>query len=171
MVGSSVYTKWAYRVIKKYLETGNKLEFGGNIPPELLVSAGCFVTLHGPTGELRGCIGTILPTKNSLMEEIRENAIASSVRDTRFSPLKIEELEELEISVDVLGEPEETTIEQLDPESYGVIVESGWKRGVLLPHLEGVDTVKDQLKIVLWKARIRADEDYKIYRFLSTRYY
>ena len=171
MICSSVYTDWAFRVIEYFLKTGKRLEFGSVIPPELEVKAGCFVSLHKLSHELRGCIGTIFPSRDRLLEEVRENAIAAATKDPRFSPLELEELENLAVSIDVIGTPDETTMEKLDPARYGVIVEAGWKRGVLLPGLEGINTVEDQLKIVLWKARIGAHEDYKIYRFISERYH
>ena len=107
--------------------------------------AGAFVSLH-KDGELRGCIGTFLPTKNSIAEEIVQNAISACSQDPRFSPVRENELDEIVYSVDVLGEPERIfDINQLNVKKYGVIVENGGRRGLLLPDLEGIDTVEEQV--------------------------
>ena len=140
--------------------------------PEVLKTtrAGCFVTLY-KRGELRGCIGTIEPVAPNLAEEIIRNAVSSAFRDPRFPPLQPSELPEVSISVDVLSPLEEVkSLDQLDPKKYGVVVESGFRRGVLLPDLEGVDTVDMQLGIALRKAGIRPDERFKIYRFQVIRF-
>jgi len=133
--------------------------------------AGCFVSIHKSDGALRGCIGTLSPVTASLASEIIQNAVSSATRDPRFPPVEAEELDELEITVDVLGEAEATTAEELDPKRYGVIVQHGWKKGVLLPDLEGVDTVDEQLRIALMKAGIGKSESYRIYRFTVRRYH
>jgi AmmeMemoRadiSam system protein A len=131
--------------------------------------AAAFVSLK-KGGQLRGCIGTILPLHDNLMEEIRENAISAGTRDPRFPAVRPEELEQLEYSVDVLSKPEPATREELDPSRYGVIVSRGHKRGVLLPDLEGVDTVEEQLEIALQKADISRNQGYGIERFEVIRY-
>lgn len=167
----SIYVEWAWKTLKEYFYKGRLLEIKKDFPEDLKEKAGCFVTLHKKDGSLRGCIGTITPTKETLAEEIRDNAIASALRDPRFPIVKKEELEELVINVDVLEKPKGTTVDELDPKEYGVIVEKGWRKGVLLPDLEGVDTVKKQLSIVLRKAGISPEEDYKIYKFKVNRYH
>jgi AmmeMemoRadiSam system protein A len=139
---------------------------------ELLAQrAGAFVSLH-LGGELRGCIGTIEPQQASLAAEVIANAISAATRDPRFPPVTPAELGELDISVDVL-EPAEpiSSLDELDPSQYGVIVESGARRGLLLPDLEGVDTPQQQVQIALRKAWIRPDEDYRLSRFRVTRYH
>jgi len=116
--------------------------------------AGCFVTLK-KKGDLRGCIGTILPRKAGLAEEIAENSLSAAFEDPRFPPVEQRELEDISISVDILSVPEavaDTTL--LDPKKFGVIVEKSGARGVLLPDLEGVDTVEAQLSIAARKAGI-----------------
>jgi AmmeMemoRadiSam system protein A len=133
--------------------------------------AGCFVSIHKSDGALRGCIGTLSPVTGNLASEILQNAVSSATRDPRFPPIEPEELDELVITVDVLGEAEATTTEELDPKRYGVIVQHGWKKGVLLPDLEGVDTVDEQLRIALMKAGISKGESYRIYRFTVKRYH
>ncbi len=138
--------------------------------PLLKEQAACFVTLY-KNGQLRGCIGTLHPFKNSLWEEIRDNAIAAGLRDPRFTPVTAEELDTIVFSVDVLGQPEiVNTIAALDPQKYGLIVEKGYRTGVLLPMLNGVDTVDQQLAIALQKAGIGSDESYVISRFTVDRY-
>ncbi len=141
-----------------------------NIPEELNRRAGAFVTIK-KHGELRGCIGTIQGTQPNLAYEIVQNAISSATQDPRFFPVSEEELPELQYSVDILNPPEKVKdISQLDPKVYGVIVERGWQRGLLLPDLEGVDTVEEQLRIAALKAGLSLDEVENIYRFTVTRY-
>ena len=133
--------------------------------------AGVFVSLHR-RGELRGCIGTIDPVQDNVAEEIIRNAISASTEDPRFSPLQPRELEDLEISVDVLTVPEPIESEdQLDPRRYGVIVRKGAKRGLLLPDLQGVDTAAQQVEIARRKAWIGTEEPVKLFRFEVIRYH
>ena len=133
--------------------------------------AGAFVSIH-EHGELRGCIGTIAPVRASLAEEIVSNAISASTRDPRFYPIRPDELPFLTVSVDVLGEPEPIASEaELDVKRYGVIVEKGRRRGLLLPDLEGVDTVAYQVAIARRKAGIYDDEEnVELYRFEVIRH-
>jgi len=133
--------------------------------------AGAFVSLHKGAA-LRGCIGTIEPTQPTLAHEVIANAISAASRDPRFAPLTPDELGELDISVDVL-EPAEpiSSLDELDPTTYGVIVERGRRRGLLLPDLEGIDTPQQQVNIALRKAWITPDEPYRMYRFRVTRYH
>ena len=122
-------------------------------------------------GRLRGCIGTIEPLRESLAREIIENAISAGTADPRFSPVTAGELPHLSYSVDVLLTPEKISgKKELDPKRYGVIVESGRRRGLLLPDLEGVNTAEEQLAIALQKAGISPGEPYRLYRFLVRRY-
>ncbi len=134
------------------------------------VRAGVFVSIH-KHGELRGCIGTFEPTKDNVAEEIIGNAISSATRDPRFPPMAASELSDLEYSVDVLTPPEPIeNKDQLDPKKYGVIVEAGFTRGLLLPDLEGVDAVDHQIDICRQKAGIAPGEPVKLYRFEVKRY-
>src|SRR5690606_36304199 len=130
---------------------------------------GVFVSIK-KNGNLRGCIGTIRPVTKNIAQEIIRNAVEAGVYDPRFSPVEEDELPELEFSVDVLTEPVKANKEELDPKKYGVIVRSGHKTGVLLPNLEGVDTVEEQLRIALQKAGISPDEDYDIEKFEVIRH-
>ena len=141
--------------------------------PEGMISskAGVFVSIK-KQGELRGCIGTFLPTRKNIAEEIQRNAISAGCEDPRFYPVKPAELPELEYSVDILTKPEAIdSTDKLDPKRYGVIVRKGYRSGLLLPDLEGVDTVKEQMRIVLTKAGIRPDEDYELERFEVIRHF
>ena len=138
--------------------------------PEMRERAGVFVSLH-KHGQLRGCIGTFEPTKDNVAEEIIANAISSSTMDPRFPPVTAFELDDLEYGVDILTRPEPVTdLSQLDPREHGVIVESGWKRGLLLPDLEGVDSVEEQIAICRLKAGISAGEAVNLYRFQVRRF-
>jgi len=132
--------------------------------------AGAFVSLHTAAG-LRGCIGTIAPTQASLAAEIVHNAVAAASQDPRFPPVRADELRDLEITVDVLEAPEPvSSLEELDPKVYGVITTCGWKRGLLLPDLEGVDTCEDQVAIAMSKGGIRPDEAISLERFKVVRH-
>ncbi len=145
------------------------------LPPELPAElretrAGAFVSVH-KEGRLRGCIGTIAPTCACLGEEIIQNAVSAASRDPRFGPIRPEELPLLEISVDVLGAPEDIASEaELDVKRYGVIVTKGERRGLLLPDLEGVDTPARQVAIARQKAGIRPEERVKLQRFQVVRH-
>ena len=159
----------AREAVESYIREG-KTPQPRELHPEMREQAGVFVSLH-KHGELRGCIGTFEPTKNNVAEEIIANAISSSTGDPRFPPVTASELDELEYSVDILTKPEPVTdISQLDPKKYGVIVESGWKRGLLLPDLEGVGSVGEQIAICRLKAGITAGESVKLYRFQVRRF-
>ncbi len=134
--------------------------------------AGVFVTLHKKsTGELRGCIGTIGPTQPTLAHEVIQNAISSATRDWRFEPVGPDELDDLEYEVSVLYPPEPISgPDELDPKQYGVIVQRGGRRGLLLPDIEGVDDVATQIRIARQKAGIGPHEPVKLYRFRVEKY-
>jgi AmmeMemoRadiSam system protein A len=129
-----------------------------------------FVSIH-KLGGLRGCIGTFEPREDNVAEEIIANAVSSASRDPRFPPIAPEELKDLDYSVDVLTAPEPVkSQDQLDPKKYGCIVECGYRRGLLLPDLEGVDTADYQVSICRQKAGIAPDEPVNLYRFQVKRY-
>lgn len=133
-------------------------------------AAGAFVSLH-QNGQLRGCIGTTSPTQPSVAWEIVRNAVSAGTRDPRFPALRKEELDTLEYSVDVLGQPQPVdSPAQLDPRRYGVIVTYGRKQGLLLPDLEGVDTVEQQVDIARQKGGIRPEDPYTLQRFEVVRH-
>ncbi|MBO5994921.1 MAG: AmmeMemoRadiSam system protein A [Firmicutes bacterium] len=165
------YVKLARNSLETYIKTGRKLPVPEDLPEELTgTQAGAFVSIH-KNGRLRGCIGTIQATRDSLAEEIINNAISASTQDPRFPAITEDELNMLEINVDVLGEAEYIySMDQLDPKRYGVIVTKGYRRGLLLPDLDGVDTAEDQVNIAKKKAGIRPDEDVKLQRFEVIRH-
>lgn len=171
MAGTNPYTALARASIEFYLAKGRIPDLPADTPLALLgVRAGAFVTLY-KGGQLRGCIGTITPLCPTLAGEIIRNAVASATEDPRFPPVKAEELGDLVISVDVLGQAEEIhKAEELDPARYGVIVSTSYKRGLLLPKLEGIDTPEEQLSIALRKAGIRLGSSYRMERFEVVRY-
>lgn len=134
--------------------------------------AACFVSIK-KQGQLRGCIGTLEPAETSLGMEIVRNSQSAAFADPRFPAVTLDEIPELSVSVDVLSEPEPVkTFEGQDCKEYGVIVSCDFRRGVLLPDLEGVDTVEDQLAIACQKAGIDPEaEEYDRYRFTVTRFH
>jgi AmmeMemoRadiSam system protein A len=134
--------------------------------------AACFVSIKTDHGDLRGCIGTIEPTYPSLAEELIANAVSAATHDPRFMPITAAELPHLRFSVDVLSAPEPARLEDLDPSIYGVIVtdEAGRQRGLLLPAIEGVETVGQQVAIAARKAGLRPDAALKLYRFRVKRF-
>jgi len=161
----------ARKTIESYVRKKHTIKPPEEPAPEMQERAGTFVSLHDSRGNLRGCIGTIEPQQPTVAQEVIQNAISAATRDPRFPPVQPEELESLDIKVDVLTEPEPIdSLDQLDPKRYGVIVESGWRRGLLLPDLEGVDTAEYQVDIAMRKAGISPGEPMQMYRFEIKRY-
>jgi AmmeMemoRadiSam system protein A/AmmeMemoRadiSam system protein B len=165
------YVKLARYAVEHFVTTGRRAKLPGNQPPELLERrAGIFVSLK-KHGDLRGCIGTISPVTESVAEEILRNAVSACSEDPRFDKVGPEELSDLVYDVDVLSPAEPIDSEAaLDVKRYGVIVSSGRKRGLLLPDLEGVDTVEHQVAIARQKAGIRPDEPVSLERFEVVRH-
>jgi len=130
-------------------------------------AAGVFVTLRNADGSLRGCIGSIAPVEHDVVAETARSAVLAAVRDPRFPPVQLEELETLRIEVSVLA-PEEPAggLEDLDPARYGVIVrDRAGRRGLLLPDIEGIDDPATQVSIARRKAGINALEPVVLSRF------
>ncbi len=154
------YIALARKTINDYVKTGKVIPVPENLPQEMLDNkAGIFVSLH-KDGQLRGCIGTISPVRSNIAQEIISNGVSAATRDPRFAPVQADELPYLEISVDVLGPIEEhITAQDLDVKRYGVIVTKGGRRGLLLPNLDGVDTIENQIAIAEQKAGIAVGED------------
>ncbi len=165
------YVKLAYDALVAYILKREVLPVPKDLPEEMLKTrAGAFVSIH-EHGRLRGCIGTIGPTAKNVAQEIINNAISASTRDPRFSPIVASELQWLEINVDVLGEPEDiSSMDELDVKKYGVIVTSGRRRGLLLPDLDGVDTVEEQVAIAMQKGGITEDDQIELQRFEVVRH-
>ncbi|MBQ2657620.1 MAG: AmmeMemoRadiSam system protein A [Erysipelotrichaceae bacterium] len=169
---SDAYVRLAYHAVEHYVLHHRYLPVPEDIDEELTSRrAGTFVSIH-KEGLLRGCIGTIAPTRDNVAQEIVANAVSACSRDPRFSPVREDELKDLEISVDVLGETEDvSSLDELDVKRYGVIVSCKDRRGLLLPDLDGVDTVEDQIDIARKKGGIGKDEDYTLQRFEVIRHY
>ena len=157
--------------LESYILSRKIIDVPQDLPEDLTARrAGAFVSIH-EHGQLRGCIGTISPARSNLAEEIIFNAISASTRDPRFPPIRKDELPFLEINVDVLGEPEDIESEDdLDVKRYGVIVTKGLRRGLLLPDLDGVDTVQQQIAIAKQKAGIASYEKVSLQRFEVVRH-
>ncbi|MBN1176956.1 MAG: AmmeMemoRadiSam system protein B [Dehalococcoidales bacterium] len=163
-------TALAKETVETYVREGKTPPPPEDLTPEMKEKAGVFVSIH-KLGDLRGCIGTFEPQQENVAQEIITNAVSSATRDPRFPPIAPDELKDLDYSVDVLTTPEPIEDEsQLDSRKYGVIVEAGWKRGLLLPDLEGVDTAAYQIDICRQKGGIRPDEPVQLYRFEVRRY-
>jgi len=165
------FVKLARLSLETFVKTHKPAELPQNLPEEMMNRrAGAFVSLH-KDGNLRGCIGTIAPTTDSIAEEILQNAISACSRDPRFSPVTVDEIDDIEYSVDILGEAERIfSLDDLDVKKYGVIVENNGRRGLLLPDLEGVDTVQEQIAIAKKKAGIPANESIMLWRFEVIRH-
>jgi AmmeMemoRadiSam system protein A len=161
----------ARQTIAQYVRSGVTVQPPEELTAEMAQQAAAFVSLH-KGGALRGCIGTLEPTRATVAEEVIQNAISAATRDPRFPAVQPSEVGELDISVDVLTPAEPiTSIDELDPQRYGVIVQSGWRRGVLLPDLEGVDTAEYQVSIARRKAGIGPQEPVQLYRFEVKRHH
>jgi AmmeMemoRadiSam system protein A len=160
----------AKKSVEAYIREGKTLKLPEPLPPEMSGKAGVFVCIK-KHGELRGCIGTYLPSCECIGSETIVNAISAATKDPRFSPVREDELGVLTYSVDVLSCPEKVKDpSELDPRKYGIIVSSGYMRGLLLPDLDGVDTVEEQLRIAKMKAGILPQDEVEIYRFEVNRY-
>lgn len=165
------YTALARKSLEMYVLNGTVMDIPEVIPEEMQSRrAGVFVSIR-KSGRLRGCIGTIMPTRENIASEIIHNAISAGIHDPRFNPVTEDELDDLVYSVDVLGEPEPiSSMAELDVRRYGVIVRAGRRSGLLLPDLEGVDSPQEQVAIALQKAGIRPDEKYTMERFEVIRH-
>ena len=161
----------ARQAIELYLRSGEVIEPPKPLPSEMAEPGAVFVSLHTGNGLLRGCRGTISPTEPTLAAEIIKTAIASATDDPRFLPMTLAETEGLEVKVDVLSpmEPVRDTT-SLDEKVYGVLIQSGYHRALLLPDIPAVDSVPRQLELVRKKAGLGPDEPAELYRFTVNRY-
>lgn len=167
---SNPYVKLARESLNYYFKYKRLMIASNDLPREMLEERhGVFVSLK-KFGQLRGCIGTIFPTTDCVANEIIRNAIQAAIADPRFLEVTEDELVDIDISVDVLTNPIKAIKEELNPKIYGVIVSKGQNRGLLLPDLEGVDTVEEQLNIACQKGGINPNSDYNIEKFEVIRY-
>ena len=162
----------ARQAVETYIRDGDVLDPRRFTRGLLAAPAPCFVSLKTLDGDLRGCIGTIEPSRGTLAQEIVANAISAATNDPRFDPVRTEELSNLRYSVDVLFPPEETVMEELDPSVFGVIVEdeSGAHRGLLLPDISGITDAKQQVEIAARKGGIGPGKPIKLWRFRVERF-
>ncbi|MBI5071482.1 AmmeMemoRadiSam system protein A [Candidatus Falkowbacteria bacterium] len=169
----SAYVKLAKEAVEVYIKTGKIISPPNDLPKKFLTSrAGIFVSIYNGE-ELRGCIGTYLPTEPNLAGEIIGNAVAAATRDYRFQPITEKELAELSYSVYVLEEPHEIkNLDELNPKKYGILIKSETgKSGLLLPDLEGINTTEEQLSAVCRKCGVRLNEEkITIYKFAAKKY-
>jgi AmmeMemoRadiSam system protein A/AmmeMemoRadiSam system protein B len=165
------YRTLARQSLEHAVKNGGTLPLPDGLPEEMLTKrAGAFVSLH-KNGDLRGCIGTIAPTTDFVALEIIQNAVSAGLHDPRFAPVTEPELPHLDYKVDILASPEVISgLDELDVKRYGVIVSSGNRRGLLLPNLDGVDTVEEQVDIARQKAGIPKNAPVKLERFEVVRY-
>ncbi|RMF84318.1 MAG: AmmeMemoRadiSam system protein A [Nitrospirae bacterium] len=163
---SGALPELARDAIRAYVSEGRRLAPPETLPPEWHRRAPVFVTLRTPSGELRGCIGSLEPLTGNLAAETIDRAIAAATGDPRFAPVGPGEVEDLEVEVSILSPLEPVpSLEALDPARYGVVVEAGGRRGVLLPGIEGIDTPEQQVAIARRKAGIGPTEPVRLYRF------
>lgn len=164
------FVELAKQSVEGFVRTGRTISSPGPLSPEMKDKAGVFVSIK-KQGHLRGCIGTFMPCQENIAAEIIKNAVCAATQDPRFDAVRENELDELTYSVDVLSPPEKIKdLSELDPKIYGVIITGGHRKGLLLPDLEGVDTVEEQLRITRMKAGIMPDEKIEIFRFRVQRY-
>lgn len=159
----------AKSAVETFVTRGETIAPTENMPPQYIDKrAGVFVTIT-QNGELRGCIGTHAPTQKNIATETIHNAIEAATSDPRFTPVEAIDLASLKYEVYILEKLEPVEVlTDLDPKVFGVFV-IGMRsngRGLLLPGLEGIDTIKQQLSIACEKAGINpTQEKLAIYRF------
>lgn len=183
------YIKLAQLAVENYIRNKEIISPPLNLPKDFFQKkSGVFVSIE-KEGDLRGCIGTYLPTRKNIAEELIHNAIAAATEDYRFGPIQREELPRLSYTVYILNKPKLVkSISELDPKKFGIIVKGAsaissgqsdivfnghrfFKSGLLLPDLEGVDTAEKQIFIACQKAGIDPRrEKIIIYKFTAEKY-
>ncbi len=164
--------EFAKSIIENHIKGKGKPKLPKQLTGVEVDKAGAFVSLKTAQGDLRGCIGTILATRDSVIDEVMHNAISSATKDPRFPSVEAHELDGLQYSVDILHPPERVkSLDELDPKIYGIIVssESG-RQALLLPDLEGLDTIEKQVAACMRKAGIALEEKISVQRFKVDRY-
>jgi len=167
------YLQLAKQTVEAFVKACKAVSPPVELPPEMKKRAGVFVSLHTKSGELRGCIGTFLPTRENIAQEIIQNAISACSQDPRFLPITEAELPDLVYSVDILSEPKKliTDYRQLNTKKYGLIVSApDGRKGLLLPDLEGVDTPEEQFRICCLKGGIDPKEKVTLQIFTVERH-
>lgn len=164
-------TDLARQAVEKYIILGQEVEIEEDKLPQILKKeAGVFVSLK-KNGRLRGCMGTFKAVQKNAAYEIISNAMTAAENDPRFPTVKKEELSEIEISVDILSAPEKVEDKsELDAQKYGILVKGGHQTGLLLPDLEGIETVEKQIRVAKKKAGLAENDRVEIYRFQVSRF-
>lgn len=161
----------AHQAIAAYLKTGQIISPSTPLPDDMTQPRPLFVSLHTADGTLRGCRGILAPTQSNLAETIIQTAVASAIDDPRFPPMRPEELEGLDVKIDLLSPMEPVNdINELNEKVYGVLIQAGQRRALLLPDIPMVDSVPRQLELVRRKAGLSPHEPAQLYRFTVTRY-
>ena len=161
----------AQQAIETYLKSGENIRAPSPLPGFLAEPGNVFVSLHNVDGSLRGCRGSVMSTESTLADAIIKTAIASAIDDPRFPPMNLSEAEGVKIKVDVLSPLELVmNINELDEKTYGVFIQSGQRQALLLPDIQAVNTVPEQLDLVRRKAGLSPTEPAQLYRFTVTRY-
>jgi len=122
------------KTVEEYVKNGKVLDF--TVSDERLNwKEGAFVTLH-KDGNLRGCIGQIIPSEDPLWQVVRDMAIEAATDDPRFSPVSEDELKKLDYEVSVLSTPKKIDDwKKIELGKHGVIVKRGYSSGVFLPQV------------------------------------
>lgn len=195
--------------VENYIKEKKVIKPPEDLPKDFLTKkSGVFITIE-KQGQLRGCIGTYLPTKENIAKEVIQNAIAAAAEDYRFGPLQKEELPELSYTVYIINTPELIkNMTDLNPKKYGIIVktlpisfprpigpastrsrgERGSpegaagtdvmfnghtppKSGLLLPDLNGIETIEEQVSLACQKGKINPQtENIIVYKFTVEKF-
>tara|TARA_B100000686_G_scaffold206487_1_gene213343 strand:- start:1070 stop:1636 length:567 start_codon:yes stop_codon:yes gene_type:complete len=120
--------------LENFLQNGNYIKFTTEIP-ELLEKRAVFITFRKKgNGNLRGCIGQSKPLY-PLIEAVAKTAISCSIHDTRFPPLKIEELSDLLIEINVLSPLSQSKPKDVEIGKHGLMIKKGSKGSIFLPEV------------------------------------
>jgi hypothetical protein len=122
----------ARTTLEQYLNEG-KIYQPKTDNPKFKEKRGVFVTLN-KNGQLRGCIGYIEPIK-PLIEAVADNAISAAIYDSRFLPVKADELKDIEIEISILTVPKPDTIENAAKNKFGVVLQKGNRGATYLPQV------------------------------------
>lgn len=168
----------AQKAVETFIKEKEIISAPPDFPKKFLErKSGVFVSIHNKKENcLRGCIGTFLPSQENIATEVIKNAISAATQDSRFLPIKKEELPFLSYTVYILNPPQLIKdLSELNPKKYGIIVKTVTaatpKTGLLLPDLEGIDTVEKQIFIACQKAGINLEkEKILIYKFSVEKY-
>lgn len=170
----SPYVTLAKQAVEAYILQKLIIPPPKGLPKEMFTQkAGVFVTIYNGA-ELRGCIGTYLPAQNDLAHEIIENSVSACSRDYRFAFITPNELPKLRYEVSILSEPKPVEdVRQLDHHRDGIIARCDDGRcGLLLPDLDGIANVQQQIYIACQKGGIDPQlDDPNLFRFTVEKHF